>query len=138
LATLPAADNPYLWQMLEGRFPHEVVYPWLKAAAPTHMPEVRWSVTSMAETLRGQSEVFDFIHLSNILDWLAPEEARALLDLVRAALRPGGRTLIRQLNSNLDIQSLGERFEWQTEPADALYRRDRSFFYRRLHLGRKK
>jgi len=138
LATLPAADNPYLWQMLKGRFPCEVVYPWLKAAAPARMPEVRWSITSMAEALDGQLEAFNFIHLSNILDWLAPEEARALLDRVWEALSPGGWTLIRQLNSDLDIQGLGKRFEWQVESSDALHTRDRSFFYRRLHVGRKK
>ena len=138
LATLPAADNPYLWQILQGRFPQNVVYPWLNAVVPTRMPEVRWRVSGMAEALQGQQEAYDFIHLSNILDWLAPEDARATLDLAWQALRPEGWTLIRQLNSNLDIQKLGERFEWQTKSADALHNRDRSFFYRGLSLGRKK
>jgi len=138
LATLPAADNPYLWQILQGRFPHDVVYPWLKATAPTRMPEVRWTVSGMAEALQGRQEAYDFIHLSNILDWLAPEDARSTLDLVWKALRPGGWTLIRQLNSSLDIQRLGELFEWQEKSADALHNRDRSFFYRGLSLGRKK
>jgi S-adenosylmethionine-diacylglycerol 3-amino-3-carboxypropyl transferase len=138
LATLPAADNPYLWQMLRGRFPKEIVYPWLNAASPARMPEVDWTVMNMADALQRFSEAFDFIHLSNILDWLAPDEARATLDLTWKALRPGGWTLIRQLNSSLDIQTLCGRFEWQREPANALHQRDRSFFYRRLHLGRKK
>jgi len=137
LASLSAADNPYLWQMLQGRFPKETVYPWLNAASPGRMPEVVWTVTSMADAMQRVSEVFDFIHLSNILDWLAPDEARTTLDLAWKALRPGGWTLIRQLNSSLDIPTLGGRFEWQDRSARALHNDDRSFFYRRLHLGRK-
>ena len=138
LATLPAADNPYLWQILRGRFPNHVLYPWLTASAPTRMPEIRWTVTSMAEALYDQHETYDFIHVSNILDWLTPEDARSTLDLVWQALRPNGWTLIRQLNSSLDIRGLGMRFEWQDKSADALHNRDRSFFYRQLHLGRKR
>jgi len=138
LATLPAADNPYLWQILQGHFPPHVVYPWLTAAVPTRIPEVRWTVTSMAEALYGRDEAYNFIHVSNILDWLTPEEARSTLDLVWQALHPGGWTLIRQLNSSLDIRSLGGRFELQDKSADALHNRDRSFFYRGLHVGRKK
>ena len=63
--------------------------------------------------------------------------AGLILDLTWKALRPGGWTLIRQLNSSLDIQALGARLEWQTRAAIALHARDRSFFYRGLHLGRK-
>ncbi|HXJ59616.1 MAG TPA: class I SAM-dependent methyltransferase [Verrucomicrobiae bacterium] len=137
LASLPAAENPYLWQMLLGRFPKDILYPWLSLVSPDRMPEVMWTVTTMADAMQGFSEAFDFIHLSNILDWVTPDEARATLDLTWRALRPNGLTLIRQLNSSLDIQTLGGRFEWQLGPAGALQDRDRSFFYRRLHLGKR-
>jgi len=137
LATLPAADNPYLWQMLKGQFPPGVVYPWLSSAPPTSMPEVLWTITGMAEALQGRTDAFDFIHLSNILDWLTPEEAGSILKLTWKALRPGGWTFIRQLNSSLDIRVLGARFEWQAGTSAVLHARDRSFFYRGLHLGRK-
>ena len=79
---------------------------------------------------------FVFVHLSNILDWLDAEEARTTLDVARRALRPGGWTLIRQLNSSLVIESLGAGFEWHPTRARRLHRKDRSFFYRALHLGR--
>ncbi len=124
--------------MLQGRFPNGIVYPWLNADAPARMPEVVWTVTSMAEALQNLPEAFDFVHLSNILDWLAPEEAWSTLDLTWKALRPGGCTLIRQLNSSLDIRALGERFEWENGSTQGLHSRDRSFFYRALHLGRKR
>jgi S-adenosylmethionine-diacylglycerol 3-amino-3-carboxypropyl transferase len=124
--------------MLRGRFPSGIFYPWLDAPVPTRLPELEWTVTGMAEALRSWPGQFDFIHLSNILDWLAPETARATLDLAWRALRPGGWAFLRQLNSSLDIEALGGRFAWQTRPAEALFRRDRSFFYRGLHLGIKR
>ena len=138
LATLPAADNPYLWQVLAGHYPPGVEAPWLAAPSPERLPLITWNTTVMAEALRRSHGEYDFIHLSNILDWLSPEEARATLDLAHAALRPGGWTLIRQLNSTLDIPSFGKGFSWQTEEAQALHARDRSYFYRALHLGRRR
>ena len=137
LATLPAASNPWLWQMYAGRFPDGVTYPWLSAPAPARLPEVRWSCASMEAALPTVGG-FDLVHLSNILDWLAPDEARGLLDSAASALRPGGLVLIRQLNSTLDIPSPGPAFEWLEGEAAELHARDRSFFYRALHLGRKR
>jgi S-adenosylmethionine-diacylglycerol 3-amino-3-carboxypropyl transferase len=138
LAALPAADNPYLWQVLAGRYPPRAAAPWLAEPPPQRMPNVAWHVTAMTEALRGAAGKYDFIHLSNILDWLSPQEAWTTLDLAHAALRDGGWTLIRQLNSTLDIARLGEGFTWHSEEAQALHARDRSFFYRSLHLGRKR
>jgi S-adenosylmethionine-diacylglycerol 3-amino-3-carboxypropyl transferase len=138
LSTLPAADNPYLWQMLLGRFPEQIPYPWLLKPSPSRSPDVIWTQSGMAEALDGRTQTFDFIHLSNILDWLPPTEAQSLLEHTWTALRPGGWTLIRQLNSTLDVPSLGERFDWLAGPAAELLRRDRSFFYRKLHLGRRR
>ena len=81
---------------------------------------------------------FDFVHLSNILDWLDPDDARTTLDVARRALRPGGWTLVRQLNSTLDVERLGDGFEWHANRARRLHQTDRSFFYRALHLGRRR
>jgi len=138
LASLPAADNPYLWQLLQGRFPKSALYPWLHLASPARLPEIVWTVTPMADALQTFTEAFDFIHLSNILDWLTSGEAGATLELAWKALRPGGWILIRQLNSSLDIQELGTRFEWVGGYASELHNRDRSFFYRKLHLAQKR
>jgi S-adenosylmethionine-diacylglycerol 3-amino-3-carboxypropyl transferase len=102
LGTLPAGSNPYLWQMLLGRYPLDSVAPWLTTRAPRRWPRVTWAVSFMTEALAAAPASFDFVHLSNILDWLAPEKARATLELAWQALRPGGWTLIRQLNSTLD------------------------------------
>ena len=133
-----ASANPYLWQMLAGRFPEGVTYPWLDAPAPHRVPDVTVSTARMDQILATGPGSFDYVHLSNILDWLSPEQAHRTLSLACEALRPGGYTLIRQLNSTLDIRLLGDRFEWLARESDELHRRDRSFFYRSLHLGRKR
>ena len=49
-----------------------------------------------------------------------------------------GWTLIRQLNSTLDVRGMGPQFDWLAAEADELHARDRSFFYRALRLGRKR
>jgi S-adenosylmethionine-diacylglycerol 3-amino-3-carboxypropyl transferase len=102
------------------------------------MPRVEWTVSGMAELLTQYNGTVDFVHLSNILDWLPSDDAKVMLARASNALRPGGFTLIRQLNSNLDIPSLGTGFEWRADLAEMLHSRDRSFFYRNLHVGMKR
>ena len=92
----------------------------------------------MVRALGDRPGAFDFVHLSTILDWLDPEDARATLDLPSRALSPGGWTLVRQLNSTLDVERLGDGFDWRTTRARRLHRADRSFFYRALYLGRRR
>lgn len=138
LATFPAADNPYLWQMLLNRYPPEVASPWLYGPKLGALPEIDWTVGQMSPTLDSVRESFDFVHLSNILDWLPPEDARETLTRAASILRPGGVVLVRQLNSNLEIPALCPEFDWDFDGAKDLHARDRSFFYRALHLGRRR
>jgi S-adenosylmethionine-diacylglycerol 3-amino-3-carboxypropyl transferase len=144
LSTLPALENPFLWQVLTGRYPPGTSAPWL--SEPTQMPgdgpgarecRITWIQSFMTDALAQSPQAYDFVHLSNILDWLSPSEAQTTLDLACAALRPGGCVLIRQLNSTLDIPNFGKGLAWDKAWADKLHRGDRSYFYRGLHLGRK-
>jgi S-adenosylmethionine-diacylglycerol 3-amino-3-carboxypropyl transferase len=137
-ATLPAATNPFLWQMLAGRYPEGHPADWFELPAPARMPDITWQQAFMVDALRVHREAFDVVHLSNILDWLSPHEATATLELAWQALRPDGQVIIRQLNSSLDIQASGPMFDWDTTTAREMHARDRSFFYRELHLGRKR
>lgn len=138
LATLPANDNPYLWQVLAGRYPTGAEAPWLTAPRVHALPHITWNTAAMTEALQRSPATYHFVHLSNILDWLSPDDARCTLELAHRALRPGGWALIRQLNSSLDIPRLYEGFDWETGEAHELHARDRSYFYRALHLGRKR
>lgn len=137
-ATLPAATNPFLWSMLAGCYPSGHPADWFTLPAPARMPEITWQHALMADALREHSAAFDVVHLSNILDWLSPDEATATLDVAARALRSGGQVVIRQLNSTLDIPASGPMFEWDAAAAAELHAGDRSFFYRALHLGRKR
>jgi S-adenosylmethionine-diacylglycerol 3-amino-3-carboxypropyl transferase len=69
------------------------------------------------------------------LDWLSPAEASETLATARAALRPGGRVVVRQLNSSLDIPLLDNGLQWDHALGVTLLQQDRSFFYRRIFVG---
>jgi S-adenosylmethionine-diacylglycerol 3-amino-3-carboxypropyl transferase len=135
LEQLPAATNPYLWSMLLGRFA-AVSLPWLTLPRQPRLRKIVCTRAMMDDALAG-AKGYHFIHLSNILDWLTQDQARHTLELAHRALNPGGYVFIRQLNSTLDIGSLGSKFEWDHTRGSEMLARDRSFFYRALHLGRK-
>jgi S-adenosylmethionine-diacylglycerol 3-amino-3-carboxypropyl transferase len=138
IAASTSCSNPYLWQLLIGRFPESALYPWLTATWPDRPPNIVTSVATFDEVLGSSRNEFDFVHLSDILDWLSPDEAQRTLELARGALRLGGLVHIRQLNSALDLPVLVPSFDWLEELALEMHASDRSFFYRRLHVGRKR
>jgi len=134
----PANSNPYLWQMLAGRFPPGCLFPWLDAARQTVSAELSFQHQTMETALELASAAsFDLVHLSNILDWLAPDVAALVLAAAGRVLRPGGHVIIRQLNSRLDIRGLASPFLWLDEESRRWLDADRSFFYRQLHVGRR-
>lgn len=136
LAALPAADNPYLSQVLLGRFRGPVT-PWLAAPSPGRLPEAVWATADLGDYLDGLRAEADVVHLSNALDWLTAERAAAVLASARRALRPGGWVVVRQLNSTHDMPALGEGLLWLDAPSRSLHASDRSFLYKRLWVGRK-
>jgi S-adenosylmethionine-diacylglycerol 3-amino-3-carboxypropyl transferase len=138
LAAFPARTNPFLNQLLQGSFHGGDRYDWFDSSPSRQWPEVVFQCSTAIEALAAlPSESVDFVHLSNILDWLSPEDATKTLALAWEALRAGGLTIIRQLNSNLDIPACEARFRWRAEQATFLHRKDRSFFYRKLFIGEK-
>lgn len=135
LSRSAAADNPFLHQIFLGSFVGPM-WPWLAAPIQTAVPPVRYTNSSMDDHLQtAADQSYDFIHLSNILDWIDPSEANRLLVHARRCLTPGGLVVIRQLNSRLDIPAVDCGLEWLEDRADRLHASDRSFFYRRLHVG---
>jgi S-adenosylmethionine-diacylglycerol 3-amino-3-carboxypropyl transferase len=138
LCTQNAAASPYLAQVLLGRFHHNTLSPWLTMEGVKKLPEMSWSPASMQKVLgHTKAESYDAIHLSNILDWLNPAEAKELLENSYSALKENGIVIIRQLNSNLEIPKLGAAFSWLDAVAKKHLNNDRSFFYRNLYIGKK-
>jgi SAM-dependent methyltransferase len=93
-----ARGNPYLSQVLLGRFSRGVTFPWLTMPPVETLPAITFSAASMCQTLQENPGRYDFVHLSNILDWLPPEEAMETLSAAYRSLRRGGLVLIRQFN----------------------------------------
>lgn len=137
LGRQPAAGNPFLWQMLLGKFQADHEYAWLSQPSPLRMPKIVWRIEPMTRVLATIDAGFDLIHLSNILDWLSPLQARETLELAADIAKPGSWIVVRQLNSILDIPTLSERFLWDRELSNTLLDSDRSFFYRAVHVGRR-
>jgi len=92
----------------------------------------------MVPVLQANREEFDLVHLSNILDWLDPDEARETLESAYSALRARGWVIVRQLNSSFDIPGLCARFDWDRDAGAMPPARDRSFFYRAVCVGRRR
>lgn len=139
LGTMPARESPWLAQMLVGHFGSAQPYPWLTQHAPRSLPIIDWSQDTMQNVLASaEADDWDFIHLSNILDWLTPTQSALLLEHAWKALSPGGRIVIRQLNSALDIPAAAPQIGWLSNEAHLFHASDRSFFYRELHVGMKR
>lgn len=131
----PPATNPFLWQMLAGRFPPGATYDWLESDAPSRV-KPRYFQGRMDAVLASMPQgSADMIHLSNILDWLTESQATACLRHAARVLRPGGKVIVRQLNSTLRIPELPSGLQWDAAMGAALHARDRSFFYHAIHIG---
>lgn len=133
----PPCLNPFLWQILAGRFPPGRRYDWLTAGGPL-LADPQWHCGKMNEVLDSLApDGADLIHLSNILDWLPAEAAQAMLDKVHRVLKPRGRVIIRQLNSSLDIPAVDSGFAWDEKLGREMESTDRSYFYPGIFIGAK-
>lgn len=131
-----AKDSPYFAQLFLGRFYNENFYPWLNIENAYLPDNISFHHMHMNEFLaNADKESYDLIHLSNILDWLKPEEAEKMLENTYKALKPGGAVIIRQLNSCLDFKSYNNALRWEAKTSEEYHQEDRSFFYRELHVG---
>ena len=132
---LASSKNPYLQQMLLGKFKENVYYPWLTQVPNSNIPEIHYSQSNMLEILKKSNDKYHFIHLSNITDWLDEKQVYTLLKHTVNCLHKGGCVFIRQLNSNLNIPKLCNALIWDETFANHLLNQDRSFFYLKLYIG---
>ncbi len=135
----PPNSNPFLWQILAGKFPEGQRYDWLqRSAADRQLSNVEpiWTQGKMNEVLDDMPpQSAHLVHLSNILDWLAPAQAETTLRSAFRVLKPGGQVIIRQLNSTLNIPLLESGLHWNHGLGANYESRDRSFFYPQIHIG---
>lgn len=130
-----ASTNPFLHQMYAGRFVPGHRYDWLQSEAPPQT-QVVWHHGRMVEVLASMPAASaDLVHLSNILDWLSPDQAMHTLEAAARALKPGGSLILRQLNSSLEITTPATAIVWDLDLGRQMEARDRSFFYPHIHVG---
>lgn len=129
------AENPWIWQILTGKFPPSAAYDWLHDASPIRTRPKYFRATMLDALNAASEQSVDFLHLSNILDWLSQNDARETLAAAHRVLRPGGILMIRQLNSSLDIPALFPKLKWDEATGRRLQLADRSFFYPHILLA---
>ena len=86
---LPQRVIPFLSQMLLGRFASGDEYEWLRIPARAVRAAFVWLTTTMTAALIDEHEVFDVVHLSNILDLLVTSAKRKRLASTRALAYSG-------------------------------------------------
>ncbi len=69
LGTQPAAGNPFLSQMLLGRFAPQAEHFWLRSPRVKPRAAISCEESPMLPALEKRKGEFDLVHLSNILDW---------------------------------------------------------------------
>ena len=136
LSAHDAADNPFLQHVFLGAYRHR------PASCPAFVldPAPAYRFTYVEGPLAAVDlAALDLVNLSNILDWMAPEEVQELFDQLRRQLRPGSVVLWRQLNNRRDLEAdLGSAFAFDRPWQDALLARDRSLFYSGIHVGQRR
>jgi len=140
IARLPPASNPFLWQILAGRFPENHRYDWLQPRTAPRVPppaEAIWHVGGMDSFLDSLPDrSVDLLHFSNILDWLPEDAAGELLRAAARVLKPAGTLILRQLNSTLDLPGTDSGLAWDPAAGRAMEAADRSYFYPEILIGR--
>ncbi len=129
------SENPWIWQLLAGKFPPSTPVDWLQDRSNILTLPTYQHASMLDALVATPAASLDFIHLSNILDWLSPEAASDTLAAAHRALRDGGFIIIRQLNSSLHIPSLCPALAWHHDEGRRLQLADRSFFYPEIHLA---
>lgn len=123
-----ATENPFLHHILCGRY--------FEHAPPDYVVGSAHDNISVEQALIEEIDFgrFDYIGLSNVMDWMAPQQVRALLQRIDSEARPGTSVLWRQLNNNRPLYELLGNFQHDHELGLSLRAQDRSLFYGRIHV----
>ena len=135
-ASTPARRNPYLQFFFFGRVLFREALP--EYLSEEGMRRVRESHASIAWRLESYREAvdksppgwFNKFHLSNIGDWMGPEEYAGLLALVCAKAAPSSRAISRYIHLDHPLpEALRERIVRRDDRGEELVRSDRFPFY---------
>ena len=137
---LPLKGNAYLERFMTGRVARlEQAHPYLR---PENFERLRGLadrvevVTAELETVAAEADGrFSKANLSDVFEYASAAHTEQLFRALHAALRPGGRLAYWSLLvDRTRPASLGALYRSHAAEADALWQRDRSWFYRSFHL----
>ena len=137
---LPLKGNPYLERFMTGGVADlEHAHPYLRPGsfAPLRALADRVEVvTAELETVAaGPPRRFSKLNLSDVFEYASAAHTEELLRALYRTMRPGGRLAYWSLLvDRTRPPSLDALFRSHAATADLLWRRDRSWFYRRFHL----
>ena len=81
---------------------------------------------------------YQMINLSNILDWMSQEEAKAVLLRIKKEMPIGSFILWRQLNNTTNYKDhLKLAYQFDSELEQQAIHQDRSLFYTKICIGKK-
>ena len=141
LVELPTEDNPWLRYVLTGSFgPSLPPY-----AQPEAFETIRANLSALeffrgstADAARAFGCAFDAFNLSDIFEYMDEAGFRAAASDLTSLARPGARFCYYNMMVPRDLSVLDPAsFEPLHDEADALFARNRAFFYGAFHLDRK-
>lgn len=134
LTRLNPADNPYLqWILTEH---HTTALPYALRpenfdAIRSNLDRLEWHCSSVEDYLNDVGDgAIDCYNLSDIFEYLSPENYQRLLQRLVRAGRPGGRLAYwNMLAPRSRPDSMADQLNPLTELAQSLYAQDKAFFY---------
>ena len=132
LTELDPAENPYLHWILTGR--HAAALPFSLReenfeCIRRNLDRLEWRQTSL-EGLDGVDHKFDCFNLSDIFEYMSPENYDRQLECVLSLARPDARLAYwNMLAPRRRSEQLADRIDSLTELSAELFSRDKAFFY---------
>jgi len=134
LTRLNPADNPYLQWILTGHHTTALPYalrPENFEAIRNHLDRLEWHCMALEDQVeRMQGEPIQRFNLSDIFEYLSPENSEALLRRLVASSAPGGRLVYwNMLAPRARPETLSHALRPLQDLADRLFAADKAFFY---------
>lgn len=134
LSELNPADNPYLQWILTGHHTTALPYalrPENFEAIRTHLDRLEWHCAAVEDWLNQTPDhSIHRFNLSDIFEYLAPENYQSLLTRLVQSAAPGGRLVYwNMLAPRSRPEAMANQLTSLTPLTDRLFQQDKAFFY---------
>jgi len=129
------ATNPYVHHVFLGKYLHNPeAWPAFLREPPRDLDPFDCHAVGLADV--EDFGAFDFVHISNVLDWMDAGSCHNLAHRLARELAPGACVLWRQLNDPRDLVGLfAPTFRFDGARDARLLALERAAFYDQVHLG---